>query len=249
VSMPTPAETEASPAADVRLIEGDCRAVLPTLDLDAIDWIVTDPPYGIDFRKGDTGKPANGRKSVRRNTRPISGDDRPFDPSPWLERWPCVFFGADHFHDRLPPGGSWHVWDKRAYSTIEDSFADLEFVWASERAKSEVFEHLWKGVLRASENQGRKYHVSQKPVRLMCRILEKFTKPGDLILDPYAGSGSTLVACLKTGRRGIGIEVDPAYIPTARSRIASARLPMFDPPVPEVSRSAPVTPMLFGEDE
>jgi site-specific DNA-methyltransferase (adenine-specific) len=216
---------------DVRLIHGDSIHLLGSLsELPAgerPDWVVTDPPYGINFAKGAGGREVDGRKSLRRGTDPIIGDDRPFDPSPFLDRWPCVFFGADHFSHRLPPGGSWHVWDKRAYSTIEDSFADMEFVWSSVPHKSEIIEHLWKGVQQASEKGKPKYHVSQKPVRVMCRLLEMFTKPGDLVFDPYCGSGSTLLACLKTGRRGIGVDLDPKYIPIARRRIDAARTPLF----------------------
>jgi DNA modification methylase len=61
----------------------------------------------------------------------------------------------------------------------------------------------------------------------MSQILNWFTKPGDMILDPYAGSGSTLVACLKTGRNGIGIEIDEGHVATANRRIERAMTPLF----------------------
>lgn len=215
---------------DVRLIHGDWRDVLPTLGDEPIAWVITDPPYGISFAKNAGGRSVVGRNrgiNCRKpDPGPIHGDDKPFEPSPFL-RWPCVFFGANHFAQRLPEGGSWHVWDKRAYSTINDSFADIEFIWASVPSKSEVIEHLWKGVQQASEKGSPKYHVSQKPVRVMKHLIEKYTKPGDLILDAFAGSCSTLVACLKTGRRGIGIEIDEKYIGPGLRRIEAARMPLF----------------------
>lgn len=210
-----------------RVILGDCLDVLPSLAGEPVACIITDPPYGIDFRKGPSGNVVAGRESARRITKWTHGDDRPFDPNPWL-KWPCVFFGADHFSDRLPAGGSWHVWDKRAYSTLDDSFADLEFIWSSMPGKSEIIEHLWKGVLQASEKGRPKYHVNQKPVRVMRHLVERFTKPGDLVVDPYAGSGSTLLACVKSGRRAIGIDIDPENVATARRRLAEAATPLFD---------------------
>ena len=56
----------------------------------------------------------------------------------------------------------------------------------------------------------------------MVMILKDFTQPGDLILDPFTGSGTTGVACVQTGRRFIGIEIDPTYADIARARIAKA---------------------------
>jgi DNA modification methylase len=96
------------------------------------------------------------------------------------------------------------------------------------KAKSEVIEHLWKGVQQASEKGARKHHVSQKPVRVMRHLIERYTKPGDLVVDPYAGSGSTGVACLKSGRRCILIEADARHLPTIHRRIDEARTPLFD---------------------
>lgn len=62
-------------------------------------------------------------------------------------------------------------------------------------------------------------HPTQKPLSLMLELVELFTDPGDLILDPYAGSGTTGVACLRLGRRFIGIERDPVHVKTARERL------------------------------
>lgn len=211
---------------EITLWQGDCLERMREIDPDSIDFVVSDPPYGIDFVKEDTGRQVSGRKSLRRNTGKIIGDDKPFDPTPFL-RWPCVLFGANHYFDRLPTGGTFHAWDKRAYSTIEDSFSDVEFIWTSWRCKSRIISHLWKGVQQGSEKGVQKLHVSQKPVAVMIQLLEWFTNPGDLIFDPYAGSGSTLVACQKTGRRGIGIECDPKYVEIAGRRIKDNSTPLF----------------------
>jgi site-specific DNA-methyltransferase (adenine-specific) len=138
-----------------------------------------------------------------------------------------VLFGADHYRDRLPIGGAFHAWDKRSISTIDDSFSDVEFIWSSKAGKSRIISHLWKGVQQATEKGRPKYHGAQKPVRVMAQLIEWFTEPDDLIVDPYCGSGSTLVACLKTGRRGIGIELDEGYCRIARRRISEATPTLF----------------------
>jgi DNA modification methylase len=70
-----------------------------------------------------------------------------------------------------------------------------------------------------SERGDSNNHPTVKPVNLVAWLLNLVSRPGDLILDPFAGSGTTLVAALKTGRRAIGIELDPAYVEIARQRI------------------------------
>ena len=67
-------------------------------------------------------------------------------------------------------------------------------------------------------------HPSQKPIQLLRMIVEKYTNSGDLILDPFMGSGTTGVACMQTGRNFIGIEIDPKYYAIAEKRIAEAQL-------------------------
>lgn len=208
----------------ITLYHGDCRDVLPTLD--SVSVIVSDPPYGIGFVKKDTGRGVVDRWSCHRNAGPIGGDDVPFDPS-HLFGWPCVLFGGNHFYDRLPPGGSFHGWDKRAHSSLDDSFSDIEFIWTSRPCKSRIISHLWKGVQQDSEKGRRKYHVSQKPVVVMRQLIEWFATSDDVICDPYAGSGSTGVACYKMGRRCVLIESDPRYIPIIIRRLRDAETPLL----------------------
>ena len=216
------------------LYEGDCLEILPTLG--KVDAVVTDPPYGISYRKGDGGKGIHSLgKNGRHHWRAIEGDDRPFDPAPLLQ-WPCIMFGADHFARRLPDGGMFHVWDKDPRGKLEwDSFSDSELLWASWTAKRRVFRYLWKGLCQ--EGQGEKrYHPTAKPVALMQWCLG-FLPKAETILDPYMGSGTTGVACVREGRRFIGIELDPGYFDIACERIrkemAQPRLDLPAPPQPQ----------------
>lgn len=66
-------------------------------------------------------------------------------------------------------------------------------------------------------------HPTQKPVRLLERIIALVTQPGDTIFDPFMGSGTTGVACVQTGRNFIGCEIDPGYFEIAKRRIAEAQ--------------------------
>lgn len=82
---------------------------------------------------------------------------------------------------------------------------------------------VWAVPVVQNRNGHRKdrMHTTQKPIGLMCRLVEQFTDPGDLVLDPFAGSGTTGAACARLGRRFIGVEIDPTYAEVARERIAA----------------------------
>lgn len=221
----------------VRLIRGDCLQVLPTLDAGSIDAVVTDPPYGIGyFQHSNSGGAPPGRKSYNRLvTPPIRGDDRPFDPAPWLE-WPCLFWGANHCASAIPRGGSWIGWDKAAGGGPDDNYADGEFAWCSVAGiKRNVIRYTWKGVCRAGENNRKRLHPMQKPVALMARCIEMMDlPPGATIIDPYMGSGTTGVAAVRLGFNFVGVEIDPGYFAVAQRRIEAeqARHPLFEVPRP-----------------
>ena len=210
---------------------GDARDIAPVL---AYDAVVSDPPYGIAYQRGEGGKGA----SEARHYKPIVGDDRPFDPAPFLGK-PAILFGADHFADKLPAGGMFHVWDKNPQGAVADDFSDAELFWSSWTRSRRVFRHLWKGMIKASERSDRRLHPTQKPVALMEDCLRLVPSAG-VILDPFMGSGSTLVACAKLGRAGIGIEIDPGYFDIACRRVADAyRQPdLFVPAPPAPTQEA-----------
>ena len=73
-----------------------------------------------------------------------------------------------------------------------------------------------------AKRNGARLHPTQKPTEVMARLVEMLCPPGGLVIDPFAGSGTTGVACVQTGRRFIGIELDPGYADIARARIAKA---------------------------
>ena len=202
-----------------RLILGDCLQVMPTLG--RFDAVVTDPPYGIAYKPGTGGK---GRHSAgpgyRSSTKRVEGDAEPFDPKPFLDQ-PCILWGANHYAARLPHG-RWLAWNKLGdCPPMGDTFSDVEFAWQNVRASDKIFSLLWKGLCMAPSERLKRTHPTQKPVALMEWCLG-FLPDAKTILDPFMGSGTTLVACQRMGRHGTGIELDPDYFDIACKRVDEA---------------------------
>ncbi|OHV85938.1 DNA methyltransferase [Ensifer sp. LCM 4579] len=235
-----PAAKRVEVIAGCELYLGDCIEVMPALE--RVDAVVTDPPYGIAYARGEGGKPGRGGTAKVRNTKPVFGDDAPFDPTPFLEAEDVILWGANHFAARLPHG-RWLAWNKLGDLSEFDTFSDVEFAWRKGRGKDRIFSHLWKGLIRASENNGEKrVHPTQKPIALMRWCVESID-PAFTIVDPFMGSGTTGVACAKAGRRFIGIEIDEAYFDIACERIrkAYAQPDLFVAPASKDSAFEPLT--------
>ena len=218
---------------DCRLILGDCLRALDSIGDDYA--VLADPPYGIAYTRGAGGK----GKQRRRNDydgRAIVGDDRPFDPTPWTKR-PCILWGANHYANRLPHG-RWLAWNKLGDLQPWDDFCDVEFAWQNTRAADRIFSLMWKGIVQG-EKGGRRVHPTQKPVALMEWCLG-FLPDAQTILDPFMGSGTTLVACANLGRHGIGIEIDPKYFDIACRRVEAAyRQPrLFEEPAAKAEQAS-----------
>lgn len=215
-----------------RLLLADSLSVMPLLV--GFDVVVTDPPYGINYMHGAE----KSRFASKHNERPIHGDTKPFDPAIWL-RWPSLFWGANHFASRLPGGGRWLVWDKRVGTGFNDQ-SDVEIAWISGvRAADRIFQHRWNGWIKASEKGEPRVHPTQKPVVVMQWCLG-FLPENNVVLDPYLGSGTTLVACQKMGRRGVGIEIDLEFFEAACRRVDEATR-VADMFVTDVPRPAAAT--------
>jgi len=203
----------------ITIYHGDCREVLPVLAATP-DLVLTDPPYGIAYKAHARGGVAGKLEGQR-----VEGDDAPFDPQFLLDYGRCVIFGANYFAHLLPPGG-WIVWSKAqdnrwahgAYS--KRSLAEV--AWTNAHNYVGLFNCFWAGspMHRKAEERGSQLHPTQKPVALMRWIVERNTEHGDLVLDPYMGSGPVTKACLDLGRRYIGIEIEERYCEIAAQRLA-----------------------------
>jgi len=200
---------------------GDCYELLAQGKLKT-DALVSDPPYGINFIHGGGGGGASMIPGGYPSSKPIVGDDKPFDPMPWINASggkAIVLFGADHYKTRLPEGGRFMVWDKSCGQGSAAMFCDAEFIWTNRKNARSIYRHFWMGATRKADTK-KKVHVSQKPVALMAWCIETARiGVGKVVLDPFMGSGSTGVACMQTGRKFIGCEIDAEYFLIACQRI------------------------------
>jgi len=216
--------------AGITIYHGDCREILPQLE--PVDLVLTDPPYGINLntKTKSTGRGNNTFKGFGpeklMDFDSVIGDDRPFDPSFLLTYKHIILWGAIHFAAPLPHSGRWLIWDKRCGSKSDDN-ADCEIAWTNFSGQARIFSSYWRGWIRAGDENlsvsGPKLHPTQKPLRVMVWCLG-FTD-GD-ILDPFMGSGTTLVAAKNLGRRAIGIEIEEKYCEIAAKRLGQEILPL-----------------------
>ena len=195
---------------------GDCREVIGALEFDAI---CTDPPYGIGaIMKGGTWAAKEGFKGFQ-----VWDMKTPDWVPDMVAGKPAIVWGGNYFH--LAPSRCWLIWNKlNAVPTMAD------------------FEQAWTNLDRPSKRLdlpvGRMEfgHPTQKPLALMEWCLG-FLPDARTILDPFMGSGTTLVACQRLGRQGIGIELDPDYFDIACRRVDEAtRSPdlfIAPPPAPK----------------
>lgn len=209
----------------VELNNGDCFKYTETV-LSRVDAVVTDPPYGCK-NNCDYTRFSGGLSPHRNYHSGIIGDDKPFSPSPWLAFPQVVLWGYQFFADKVPQG-TVLVWNKRRESKLGKFMSDCELAWQKGGKGVYLFNHVWDGFDRETE-RGKVLHPSQKPVALMAWCIERITKPGDTVFDPFMGSGATGVACVQTGRNFIGCEIDENYFNIAKRRIEQAQMQMIMP--------------------
>ncbi len=204
-----------SDCGQAKLWLGDCLRILESMQDGATDAVVTDPPYGI-------GEAAGKNKSrtclaVSRDYGNANWDNQinqpAIDQCRRISKQQVIFGG--HYYT-LPPTSCWLVWDKMKGAT---DFADCELAWTNLKKAVRQKRHRWQGMLKDGQDQ-RGLHPTQKPEDVM-RWAVQFTK-GDIILDPFMGSGTIGVAAIKLGRKFWGIELDDNYFEVAKRRIIEA---------------------------
>lgn len=185
---------------------------------------MSDPPYGIGYKHSGKGAAVYDRKhsATKRHSEKIVGDAEPFDPTHLLAINELILWGATNYAHLLPPGvGRWLIWDKADGRYDVDSFGDAELAWHNKGKASRIFRYAWKGVycVKNGEDNGRRVHPSMKPLGLMKWCIVQ-AKSAGLLVDPYAGSGSTLVAAKQLGRRIVGIEILEKYCEISARRLS-----------------------------
>ncbi len=223
----------------IRIFHGDCRDVLPTLGSGFADLVATDPPYGVAY--------VTARRSRSDKLRVGVANDESLDVV--ADAWPAIMDAlADnrHWYAFASPrriaaaekvfDGFKHIlaWDKGDRGTVGDLECGFGEAWEAifygmkgrrplngKRPRT-VIRYDWSGTMDP-------VHPTVKPVDLMARIIEWSTVTGELVLDPFMGSGPTLQAAKLCGRRAIGIEIEERYCEIAANRLAQGVL--FGPEV------------------
>ena len=206
--------------AGIQLYHGDCLEVLADLCIKAEDVALlwADPPYGVSER---TDRKSKGRSNAAEcyDFAPVAGDNRPFDPTPFLVFPRTVLWGANHYAARLSSRACWWVWDKRDGMTSNDN-ADCELAWTNLGGPARLFHHMWNGMIKGSERESRRVHPTQKPEALASWGFQRAgLKAGDLVVSPYLGSGPEAAAAKRMGLRFIGVELVPEYLDACVARL------------------------------
>lgn len=201
--------------------------MLRQMEPESVDAIITDPPYGINY-VSQTGA------RIQNDTAPfiwfLYDAFRVLKPGSsgrgtlvCFTRWDVqqVFIDAIRLAGFIVK--SEVIWDKVQYGMgdVKSQFAPShENIIFAVKGKFSFPGHRPKDLITHRKLPGNQMiHPTEKPVPLLADLITAVTKPGDLILDPFAGSGSTLVAAKKTGRRFVGIELDELYYERAQQRI------------------------------
>lgn len=178
------------------------------------DLAITDPPYGIKIVSGNKIGGAN--VCPVNEYSPVIGDESTETARKSYEilrdaSRNQILFGGNYFADFLPPSPCWLVWDKQ---TGDSNFADVELAWSSFKTHARLYTWTWNGMSRQGDkkSEGRtRVHPTQKPVGLIGAMLRDYSAEGETVLDPFGGSGTTLIACEQLGRRCRMMEIDPHY--------------------------------------
>lgn len=189
---------------DCTLYLGDCLEILQTLG--KVDAVVTDPPYGLGRKmQGGTWAAKDEFSGFRKWDLEAKQE--------WVDRLlelqvPTIIWGGNYF--AVPAARCWLLWNKvNAVPTM----ADAEMAWTNLDKPAKRFD--------APVGRVEHGHPTSKPLPLMQWCLSHIPK-AQTILDPFMGSGTTGVACVKMGRKFIGIEIDPDYFDIACERIRKA---------------------------
>ncbi len=229
---------------DYRL--GDARDLVGGIE-GPVHCVITDPPYGVDFQSG-FAQTEEGRKLTRKidNDDDLEGaltlfydvmagllpklaDECEFYVftswkvfPEWRDAVSLIWPGEVHLKNVL-------VWDKGwpGLGDLEANWAfSYELILYAKRGNRPIKSRRSSVLTYDRLATNKHIHPTEKPVELIQALLEQSTARGDLVVDPFAGSGSTLAACQRTGRNGVGFELDADHYERAKARLSQQTIPL-----------------------
>jgi len=209
-----------------KLFHADSFDIMREMATYSIDLIVTDPPYGIGESnkqnlsrgRGDSGLLVG--KAFPKDYGNYTWDKKPLERKYFYEMLRVahnqIIFGGNYYTNFLNNSSCWIVWDK----DNTGDFADCELAWTSFKTAVRKIKWRWNGCLQEdmSRKETRQY-PTQKPLPVIQWIINKYSKPDDIILDPFCGSGTTAVACEITKHKWICIDKRIEACEIAKKRI------------------------------
>ncbi len=219
---------------DVTLYRGDAIDVLRTLPAASVDAVVTDPPYGIGFQYGAGREVADDPQAYAAFLLPVIQECRRIArPGAFFAIWQGAL-NFRHFWTWFGDGIRIYAAAKNfvqlrktpinyGYDPVVMWYQDGAAVLCpAKQARSVDFFVANTAATVSDRGRIEKAHPCPRPLDAVAEVVRNFTLPGGLILDPFAGSGTTALACVQTGRRFIGVEIDAGYCSLARRRLAAA---------------------------
>ena len=214
-----------------RLLCGDATKkedVERLMDGKKADMVFTDPPYGMSLNTDWSSAKPSSKFAKEKNViggkkhRPVIGDNEDFVPilitSVFDNFSYCdeiFLWGADYYSELLinKNSGSWLVWDKRIDESMDKMYGScFELCWSKNKHKREIIRVRWAGIFGTEQEfDHKRFHPTQKPIKLCSWFINKFSNIGDIVVDLFLGSGSTLIACEQANRICYGMEIEPIY--------------------------------------
>ena len=206
----------------------DCMEFMKGIPDNYFDLVITDPPYGINMTSDGFGGSKNADKTDYTKVEDWDKETPSKEVFDEIRRISKnqIIFGGNYFTDKLPVSQCWVVWDKRCGVTPERTYADCELIWTSFKCSSRMIRFVWDGFIQDQENKIRdkRYHPTQKPLEVIRKLISRFTEKGNLIFDPFAGSGSTLIASNQKGLNFVGCEINKGYCDIINERFKQSNL-------------------------
>lgn len=180
---------------------------------------IVDPPYGINFSKYNrVSKASNGETYISNNYKKGGWDNIIPNKEYFKELFRVsknqIIWGGNYFD--LPPNQNFIFWYKQ---NPVPNFADGEYAWTSFKKPALCFDYRYYGNLEGNTSASKKYHPTQKPVKLYEWLLMNYAKEGDKILDTHLGSGSIAIACHNLGFDLTACELDEDYFKASQKRL------------------------------
>lgn len=223
-----------------KLYNQDCLEVLKSLESESVDCVVTDPPYRVTSR--GSGGTMSGYWTEKQAQKGKVFEHNDIGIEDYLPEFYRVLKDGTHCYIMCNNSNLPHfidvinksqfdfikclIWDKGNKICGRYYMNSYEYIIMLRRGKARDINNCGCGDILSFPNvkmkgvDGKNIHNSEKPIALMQCLIENSTNPNDIVLEPFMGSGSTIIAAIRANRRYIGIEIDESYFSLAQRRVA-----------------------------